>query len=111
MNNNGVSRSTSASFKITKRTYINKEGEFQNKEIASRTALLEDDIISEICEVEFQNDTVNGLAVASNAELPSIIAFIPNKGNDDAMQLSGANELLYAAKASYLYKAIKTKNW
>ena len=36
-------------------------------------------------------------------------AFIPNKGNDDAMQLSGANELLYAAKASYLYKAIKTK--
>ena len=31
MNNNGVSRSTSASFKITKRTYINKEGEFQNK--------------------------------------------------------------------------------
>ena len=25
------------------------------------------------------------------------------------MQLSGANELLYAAKASYLYKAIKTK--
>ena len=40
MNNNGVSRSTSASFKITKRTYINKEGEFQNKEIASRTALL-----------------------------------------------------------------------
>ena len=44
-----------------------------------------------------------------NAELPSIIAFIPNKGNDDAMQLSGANELLYAAKASYLYKAIKTK--
>jgi hypothetical protein len=29
MNNNGVSRSTSASFKITKRTYINKEGEFQ----------------------------------------------------------------------------------
>ena len=47
--------------------------------------------------------------VATNAELPSIIAFIPNKGNDDAMQLSGANELLYAAKASYLYKAIKTK--
>ena len=111
MNNNGVSRSTSASFKITKRTYINKEGEFQNKEIASRTALPEDDIISEICEVEFQNDTVNGLAVvATNAELPSIIAFIPNKGNDDAMQLSGANELLYAAKASYLYKAIKTKD-
>ena len=65
MNNNGVSRSTSASFKITKRTYINKEGEFQNKEIASRTALPEDDIISEICEVEFQNDTVNGLAVSS----------------------------------------------
>ena len=32
MNNNGVSRSTSASFKITKRTYINKEGEFQTKQ-------------------------------------------------------------------------------
>ena len=56
------------------------KGEFQNKEIASRTALPEDDIIPEICEVEFQNDTVNGLAVvATNAELPSIIAFIPNK--------------------------------
>ena len=110
VNSNGVSRNTTTSFKITKRTYINKEGEFQNQEIASRAVQTEGDIISEICEVEFQNDTVNGLAVlATNAELPAIIAFIPNKGNDDTMQRSGANELLHAAKASYLYKAIKTK--
>lgn len=108
--NHTMARNIASSFKITKKTFINKEGEFENKEVASRAIQSEDDIMSEICEVEFRNDTVNGLAVvATNAELPSIIAFIPNRGNDNTMQQSGANELLNAAKASYLYKAIKTK--
>lgn len=110
IDNNGISRSICTSFEITKRTYINKEGEFPNKEIASRSIRTEKEITSEICEIEFQNDTVKGLAVvATNAQLPSIIAFIPHKSEDSMMECTGAKELLHAAKSSYLYKAIKTK--
>lgn len=105
-----VTRNTATSFKITKKTYINKEGEFDNIEKATRSVNENDDITSTICEVEFKNGHDNGLAVvAANAKLPSVIAFIPNRGSNTTMELSGSNELLHASKASYLYKAIKTK--
>lgn len=107
---NNITRNTVSSFKITKKTFINKEGEFKSKEIASRAIQTKDDLTAEICEVEFRNNSTNGLAVvATNANFPSVIAFIPHKGNERVMEQTGANELLRASKASYLYKAIKTK--
>ncbi len=110
LESNSMTRSAAISFKITKRTFINKDGEFDSQEVKTRTIDIENDIISEICEVEFNNGVTKGLAiVATNAKLPSIIAFIPNKGDEKVMERSGANELLHASKASYLYKAIKTK--
>ena len=108
--NDGVTKSVASSFQITKKTFINKNGEFENKEIATKASNVSDDITSAICEVEFNNGSNTGLAVvASDAKLPSVIAFVPNKGSDFAMEHSGANELLQASKASYLYKAIKTR--
>ena len=110
MENNGTTRSNATSLKITKRTYINKEGEFDKQALASRAAHAKDDIISEICEVEFNNKTAKGKAVvATNAQLPSVLAYIPNIGNESVMEQSGANELLHASKASYLYRVTKTK--
>ena len=105
-----MTRNTATSFKITKRTFINEDGEFDSQEVKTKAIDIENDIISEICEVEFNNGVTKGLAiVATNAKLPSIIAFIPNKGGEKVMERSGANELLHASKASYLYKAIKTR--
>lgn len=106
----GATKSVASSFQITKKTFINSEGEFESKEIATKASGASDDITSSICEVEFNNGSNTGLAVvASDAKLPSVIAFIPNKGNDFTMEHSGANDLLKASKASYLYKAIKTR--
>lgn len=110
--NDGIETKAAApsSFKIAKKTYINKEGEFEDKVQATKAAVDEADITSTIYEVEFENGSHTGLAViATDAKLPSIIAFIPNKGSETTMDLSGANDLLRASKASYLYKAIKTK--
>ncbi|UVQ45828.1 C10 family peptidase [Parabacteroides faecis] len=108
--NDGITKSVASSYQITKKTFINKEGEFENKEVATKAVSTSDDITSAISEVEFKNGSNTGLAlVASDAKLPSVIAFIPNKGSDFAMEHSGANDLLQASKASYLYKAIKTR--
>lgn len=106
---NTTTRNSTMTFKITKETYVNKEGEFKEIEKATRS-IDNDGITSKICEVEFQNGPVTGRAiVAANANLPSIIAFIPNCSGDEMMELTGASKLLHASKASYLYKAIKMK--
>lgn len=110
MENGGTTKCVCANPKITKRTFINRDGEFSEEEVLSRAISAEDDITSEICEVEFQNGENTGLViVATNAKLPSIIAYIPNKGSELAMKQSGANELLHASKAAYLYKSLKTR--
>lgn len=107
---NGVTKSTATSFNITKKNFINKEGEFENEKSATKAVKTDEDITAAICEVEFQHGSETGLAlVAADAKLPSVIALIPNKGSDFVMEKSGANKLLHASKASYLYKAIKTK--
>ena len=36
--NDGVTKSVASSFQITKKTFINKNGEFENKEIATRNS-------------------------------------------------------------------------
>ena len=97
-------------FKITKKTYINEQGEFENAEIATRALCDADGITAVIYEVSFKNGFDNGLAVvASDARLPSILAYIPNVGSPNSMELTGANELLRASKASYIYKMLRTK--
>lgn len=104
-----MTKGVSPSFKITKKTFINREGEFEDKGIASKAVNIEDDITSTINEVEFSYSSNRGLAVvATDAKLPSVIAFIPNEG-EGARERTGLKELLHASKASYLYKAIKTK--
>lgn len=107
--NNAATRNSATAFKITRKTYINKEGEFEELEKATRS-IGDNGITSKIYEVEFKNGSAIGRAVVSaNGNLPSVIAYIPNCGNERVMESTGANELLHASKASYLYKALKMK--
>lgn len=107
--NDATTRTNVTSFKIAKESFINKEGEFDKQEQATR-AISNDDVTSKICEVEFNNGSSQGRAIVSaNANFPSIIAFIPKCSNNKMMERTGANELLHASKASYLYNTIKKK--
>lgn len=110
LQNETTTRSSNAtSFKIIKESFINKEGEFYEKEQATRSTN-GDDITSKICEIEFNNGSSVGRAIVSaNANCPGIIAFIPQCSDERMLKQTGASELLHASKASYLYKAIKMK--
>lgn len=109
LNNGATTRNNATSFKIVKESFINKEGEFKEQEQATR-AIDNNDITSKICEIEFNNGSSIGRAIVSaNANFPAIIAFIPKCSSKKIMEQTGANELLHASKASYLYNTIKIK--
>ena len=109
LQNETTTRSNVTSFKIVKESFINKEGEFEEQEQATR-AIKNDDITSKICEIEFTNGSSIGRAVVSaNANFPAIIAFIPKCSSEKIMEQTGASKLLHASKASYLYNTIKMK--
>lgn len=109
LQNGTTTRSNATSFKVVKESFINKEGEFNEKEQATR-AINNDDITSKICEIEFNSGSSTGRAVVSaNANCPAIIAFIPKCSNEKMMERTGASILIHASKASYLYNTIKTK--
>lgn len=107
--NGTATRSSATSFKITKESFINKEGEFKKQEQATR-AINNDDITSKICEIEFNNGSSTGRAIVSaNANFPAIIAFMSKCSSEKMMEQTGASKLLHASKASYLYNTIKMK--
>lgn len=107
--NNEATRSTATSFKVTKKTYINEEGEFEDEGTATRASAQSNVVTSEICEITFKNGSDSGLAVvATDKRRPAVIAYIP-KYNVESMKKNGAAELLQSAKATYLYEAITTK--
>lgn len=109
LQNGTTTRSNAISFKIVKESFINKEGEFKEQEQATR-AINNDDITSKICEIEFSNGSSIGRTIVSaNANFPAIIAFIPECSSEKMMEKTGANALLHASKASYLYNTIKIK--
>lgn len=109
LQNGTTTRSNATSFKVVKESFINKEGEFKEKEQATR-AINNDDITSKICEIEFNSGSSTGRAVVSaNANCPAIIAFIPKCSNEKMMERTGASILIHASKASYLYNTIKMK--
>ena len=108
LQNETTTRSNVSSFKTIKESFINKEGEFEEKEQATRAA--NDEITSKIYEIEFSNGSSTGRAIVSaNANFPAIIAFIPQCSNEKMIEQTGASDLLHAAKASYLYNTIKMK--
>jgi len=109
LQNGTTTRSNATSFKVVKESFINKEGEFNEKGQATR-AINNDDITSKICEIEFNSGSSTGRAVVSaNANCPAIIAFIPKCSNEKMMERTGASILIHASKASYLYNTIKMK--
>lgn len=109
LQNGTTTRSNATSFKVVKESFINKEGEFNEKGQATR-AISNDDITSKICEIEFNSGSSTGRAIVSaNANYPSIIAFMPKCSNEETMERTGASILIHASKASYLYNAIKMK--
>lgn len=86
LQNETTTRSNVTSFKIVKESFINKEGEFEEQEQATR-AIKNDDITSKICEIEFTNGSSIGRAVVSaNANFPAIIAFIPKCSSEKIME-------------------------
>lgn len=109
LQNGTTTRSNATSFKVVKESFINKEGEFNEKGQATR-AINNDDITSKICEIEFNSSSSTGRAIVSaNANCPAIIAFIPKCSNEKMMERTGASILIHASKASYLYNTIKMK--
>ncbi len=110
LDGNETTRSASTTLQIGKKTYINKEGEFDDPQVATRALTDDIDITSPIYEVQLKRDSITGLAVvAADPRHFSIIAYIPNGASEEAMERSGAKDLLNASKGAYLYKAIKTK--
>lgn len=103
-------RSETSDYKINRKTYINPEGEFSQKAVATRAGNGSDELTSPIVEVQFHNNNEKGLAfVSADARKPGIIAFIPKMGSEYTMKQSGAEELLKISKASYLYELTKVK--
>jgi len=102
-----LTRSSVNPLKISKKTFVNVEGEHDNVEIATRSE--EPELTAPVFEVEFGSGEGKGMAVVGgDIRLPSVIAYMPKVGKN-SMQRTGADELLRASKSSYLYKLIKTK--
>lgn len=109
LDNAQTTRGSISSFNVENKSYINVKGEFEEKEIATRSVASENEITSDIYNVTFKNGSDEGLAVvATYMGNSSVIAFVP-KYTEESMEKSGAAEILQASKASYLYEAIKTK--
>lgn len=103
-------RAGATNFKINHKTYINPEGEFTQKNAATRAGEGNEELTSPIVEVQFSRGNDLGLAlVSADTRKPGIIAFIPKQGSEYAMKQTGADKLLKISKASYLYELIKVK--
>ena len=93
-----IMRSTANSFKISRKTFVNIEGEHDNLAIDTKSE--ESELTVPVFEVEFGSGDERGLAiVAGDVRLPSVIAYMP-KVKENSVEHTGADNLLHASKAS-----------